>query len=443
MAYSNDNEALIESGANAVIRKNLKDIRTRAGKTQQQVADALHVSRSVYTRYETGQLQPKQDFLFQFSKLFSVPMDILAKSVSAVIPDTSALLQNRRLLGMLLLDFDQVIIMDTVLRELDYQKDHGTNRKNAWQAMMTINDFRLRYKDRILIVEYTGPDDLRNDGKIIHMAAKLNKAQGKRMFVIHNDIGITLTYPDALLLRDYIARRTRNTDYEAILDLDTEFRDFSRFESKEMDLNAYLPDGSTLLISCLRCNDKAHLEARGGQKIDHPDIMRKMDYLLRRGADPDRTDNSSYCLTPLSHCVQLGDYEAFQALLAAGADYNKGSVDELSPGYLKQQNVNEGNTPLMIACWHGRTAFVKHLLSLDGICLNQQDSNGYTALMKCAVQRYSRSQKHQTSPIQEHLYALLLQQPGIDVRIRDRNNRTAADWWYMGDTAQKGGPHDR
>lgn len=159
---------------------------------------------------------------------------------------------------------------------------------------------------------------------------------------------------------------------------------------------------------------------------------------MDNGADPDKTDNSRYCLTPLAHCVQVGDFKALCILLECGADYNKGSVDEITPSNLKMQNMNEGNTPLMIACWHGRKRFVEKLCQLPGISLNQQDCNGYTALHKCAVQRYNRKKGQKDTTQLEAIYRYLLNRPGIDPLIRDRNNKTAKDWWDKGGALERG-----
>ena len=426
-------------GKNVIIRKRMKEIRTNAGKTQAQVAEMMHIDRSVYAKYETGALTPSEERIQQFAEIFSIRPEELEKAISAVIPDTSALMKNKRLLTTLLEDFDQVIIPDTVLSELDYQKDHGKNRNAAWQVMMTIDEYRSRFRNRMLFENSERLALPKNDSKIIELARTLNRKLSKRIYIIHDDIGMTLGYGGSIRLKDYIAKRAENTNYPAILALDEEYEHLERYEklAETLDLNAYLPDGMTLLISCIRCNDRDKAEGRGypvGDSIRH----RKMKFLLDNGANPDKTDNSRYCLTPLSHCVQIGDYRAFSVLLGCGADYNKGSIDETTPSYLKRQNVNEGNTPLMIACWHGRKKFVEKLCAMPEISLNQQDSNGYTALIKCAVARYNRKKEGKKCDYVEALYRYLLKTDGVDTRIRDRENRTAKDWWDMGDALEEG-----
>lgn len=434
-----DDISRLENGKNAVIRKNMREIRKQSGKTQEEVARGLLMDRTVYSKYETGKLTPNMEFIRRFAEYFSVPPDSLEKCVSAVIPDTSALLKNRRLLSLLLHDFDTVIIPDIVLDELDHQKDRGKNQKAAWQVMMTIEDYRSRYSDRIIIAGIPNRRAAKNDSAIIETAKAMDDKLNKKVYLIHDDIGMTLRYDNGLLLRDYIAKRTENTDYESLLSLDEEFDrlDWYLKLAGTLDLNAYLPDGMTLLISCIRCNSREKVSEREGRRISDPKRYKKLKFLLANGADPDKTDNSRYCLTPLAHCVQVGDFKAFCILLEHGADYNKGSVDEVTPGYLKMQNANEGNTPLMIACWHGRKRFVEKLCGLPDISLNQQDSNGYTALHKCAVQRCRRGQEQKDTAVTDAIYRRLLALPKIDTLIRDRNNKTAADWWAEGKAVEK------
>ena len=52
--------------------------------------------------------------------------------------------------------------------------------------------------------------------------------------------------------------------------------------------------------------------------------------------------------------------------------------------------------------------------------------------MKCAVQRHNRKKKGLPAGLNEELYNYLVEQ-GADIRIRDRNNHTAKDWWNRGD----------
>lgn len=404
--------------------------------TQQDVADYLACERSVYAKYESNKLIPPTDRVEKFAEYFNINTEELMRKVSYVIPDTSALLKNRRLLDLLLMDYNKVIIPDTVLLEIDKAKDK--NNKVGWQLEMTIGEYRKKYSDSFEVRKSEIYKEETRDENIRHLARDIAKKESVEVYIIHDDAGFTASYENSLLLRDYMATRSSSNNYSILLSLDEEFDHLDYYQKKIDDLNLdeYLPDGSTLLISCIRHNYDIMYPQKGKEAEDDTDVVpdssrtKKIKFLLENNADPNKTDSSSLCFTPLTHCVQINDYKGFCLLLDYNADYNKGSINESNTSYFKTQN--EGNTPLMVACWHGRKKFVNKLLEMPEICLNQQDGNGYTALMKCAIQRARRKKAGKEYTVQEDLYKLLLSK-GADPLIRDRRNRTAAQLWEEGD----------
>lgn len=55
----------------------LKKIRTQKGFTQQQVADGIDCSPTVYSRYERGEREPSIEVLLKLSAFFDVTVDYL------------------------------------------------------------------------------------------------------------------------------------------------------------------------------------------------------------------------------------------------------------------------------------------------------------------------------------------------------------------------------
>ncbi len=431
----------------------MKRIRTGKGKTQEEAAKIFNVSRTVYTKYETGSVKPSKDGLENFAKAFNVSLDELMKKISIAIPDTCALLKNKRLLHMLLEDYDQVIIPTTVMIELSYRKTQKSTpqerktAKVAWQVSANIDYYLTEYADRISRRDnenYKVPESVHNvrnminDHKVMALARDLEKKATGEVVIIHDDVDFTVYEGKALRIDDYVAKRSKLVEYTSIIDLDMEFdhlEDFNRIV-RTMDLNAYLPDGMTLLISAIKCNDPEKIDERNGRRIPDQKVLKKVRFLLDNGADPNKNDNGRYCLPPLAHSIQTRErygFDIFKMLLDAGCDFNKAARDERTASYLKVGKLNEGNTPLMIACYHSKKKFIYALCELEGISVNQQDSNGYTALMKCAVQRFNRIKRGQTHELNDELYAYMLSRPGVDRIIRDRNNHTAEDWWKRGD----------
>lgn len=475
---------IMENNGTSLIGMHMKRIRTEHNLTQQQVCDkwprtdgstVAAIDRTVYAKYENGKLTPSDERIEQFASIFNISPEELKhmyQSTAIVIPDTSALLNNSLLLEMLMEDFDQVVIASTVQLELSEKKNahvesskdkkEKINKKKASQIIGKINelfeqqDIHLekdkKYKIKIRKEdsesgELSGDSRIStNDRKLIALAQKLAKKTSRKVFILHCDKDIPFFSDDTISninLKDYIAKRDSTpAGYQTILDFDEEFDNIVAYEKvfESLDkkaINAYLPNGMTLLINCINCNSPNNIERRGGRIIPEPLIKKKIHFLIRFGANLDKTDSNRYCHTPLEHCISIDHkgypFEIFKMLIEAGADYNKGSIDETKQRDLRISEKNEGNTPLMKACWEGKKKFVYELLKKPDLSINQQDCNGYTALIKCAVKRYNQKKEGYRYNYYEELYHLLIEK-GADTKIRDRNNRTAQDWWNMGDS---------
>ncbi|MPM53533.1 hypothetical protein SDC9_100301 [bioreactor metagenome] len=60
-----------------LLTERLKELRLKAGYTQQQIADQLKVRRPTYTRYETGTNEPDKDTIVKLANIFNVSVDDL------------------------------------------------------------------------------------------------------------------------------------------------------------------------------------------------------------------------------------------------------------------------------------------------------------------------------------------------------------------------------
>ncbi len=68
----------------------LRKIRTLKGLTQQQVADGIQCSTTVYARYERGEREPSIETLLRLSSFFSVTVDCLLGNDGDVTPFLTA-----------------------------------------------------------------------------------------------------------------------------------------------------------------------------------------------------------------------------------------------------------------------------------------------------------------------------------------------------------------
>jgi len=138
--------------------------------------------------------------------------------------------------------------------------------------------------------------------------------------------------------------------------------------------------------------------------------------LISKGADIDRRDSGKYYFPAISHSVQNGDFEMFKFLLhECKANPNIGSRNPHDAGKIRQKN--DGNMPLMIAAWDGRLDYVKELCADPRTSINQQDGNGFTALIKACYWGWLECRD-----------ALL--EAGADTKIVDRYGYTAQDRYH-------------
>lgn len=439
--------------SNDTIGMNIKRYRKERGLTQKELATKTNIQRTTISKYEKGILTPTSENLEYIEKALKLKEGTLAQKVAIAVPDTSALMRNKRLLNLLLEDYSQIIIADVVIIELSGFKNArlGSNataqqrrdKKIASQTMSKIEDYKLKYKGKVIQKETKQYDVSKNlgvsekDQRIVELAKDMRKQTSRVIDIIHIDKDIPLLADDTintLYLESYMAGRSKTeSNYQTILDLDMEFDHLERYDvaAAQMNLDAYLPDGMTLLISCIRCNEPEKVGERGGRFIPEPLIQKKLVFLLEHGADPNKTDSHQYCHTPLEHCIERyePDFKEFCILLRHGADYNKCSVDETQPGHKRISEINEGNTPLMIACFLGKEKWVRKLCSYPDICINSQDCNGYTPLIKSAVARWNKRNEGKKHDKYESIYYFLKDEMHADTLIRDRNNKTAQWWW--------------
>lgn len=160
-----------------------------------------------------------------------------------------------------------------------------------------------------------------------------------------------------------------------------------QFDLSGVDVNLHDPDtGFTPLIAAVRNRKREMIE-----------------FLLKQNQlDIDKFDKYKYGFSAIHHATQLKDLAIIKLLAEYNADVDLGSVGK-----------NAGNTPLMISAWSGFREGVDFFLEHHA-CTNQQDSNGYTALIKACIKN------------DEIIINKLVQR--TDTQIRSRENKIAADY---------------
>ena len=341
-------------------------------------------NKSTLSRVESG--QANQDTTIEIARKYceilgmtEAQTEELLRGMVIAIPDTSALLKNAQLIDELNSEYSKVIIPTIVADELDYIKNHHQNSKiakTAWEILRGIV-----YGDRVIRMEYSGPRDERNnDCKIIYTAREASQLYHAKVDIITEDTDYSVYLKgdetvSAIHLKAYMKKKQKLLDMERLDYFNNLYLDsYDEVDKPSVDeANGYLRDGNTLIISTIR-NNTVTLEQR----------KNKIKWLISCGADVNKRDLNRRYFPPLTHAVQKNDYEMVAFLLnECDANPNVGSRNPHDSGYLRQKN--EGNMPLMVAAWHGRDDLVRLICQNEKTSINQQDANGYTALMKACM----------------------------------------------------------
>lgn len=383
--------------------KEILKIRISNNLTQDEFARKLDVSRPTVSNWELAKCIPTTEQIMKINDVFHVSANeiLQIKKSTIFVLDTCVILNRPRIINQLLgnENISQIIIPDTVISELNYQKDHG-QKQQAWLAMVTIEKFRKEYPHKLSIVHEENANGI-NDQKIIFAATQVAKRNiHSIVYMLTNDVffslaEIKLHNLEVLNLQDFEEKFPINANG---FNREASFRFFAEVKagnikaakialSKGANPNFIHPEsGYTPLIQAVRNRDKSMVEFIA----NHPKT------------NCDLCDEAKYRLPAISHAVQLGEMTLVKTLVEAGADID-----------FQSQGKNRGNTALMIAAWHGKQDFVQYFCQ-NGACANQQDSNGFTALIKACIKKQV--------PCIRFLYPL------TDSRIRSFEGLTAKDY---------------
>ncbi|OWV22511.1 hypothetical protein B7982_09825 [Fibrobacter sp. UWB2] len=383
--------------------KEILKIRISNNLTQDEFARKLDVSRPTVSNWELAKCIPTTEQIMKINDVFHVSANeiLQIKKSTIFVLDTCVILNRPRIINQLLgnENISQIIIPDTVISELNYQKDHG-QKQQAWLAMVTIEKFRKEYPHKLSIVHEENANGI-NDQKIIFAATQVAKRNiHSIVYMLTNDVffslaEIKLHNLEVLNLQDFEEKFPINANG---FNREASFRFFAEVKagniktakialSKGANPNFIHPEsGYTPLIQAVRNRDKSMTEFIA----NHPKT------------NCDLCDEAKYRLPAISHAVQLGEMALVKTLVEAGADID-----------CQSQGKNRGNTALMISAWHGKQDFVQYFYQ-NGACPNQQDSNGFTALIKACIKKQVSCAKF--------LYPL------TDPKIRSFEGLTALDY---------------
>jgi len=390
-----------------VISENIKRLREEKGMSQQDLADKVNIARPTISKWENGGSEPSSSQLGLLAKIFDVSSEVLLgnadkPTMNVIVVDTSVFIKRPIVLNDLLKIFDEIIIPEIVIGELNHIKD--TNKKSglsqkAWLCLVSID--KLKDNPKIHITQSRYVENQENDKRIAEEAkARARKSVYDKVYMYSDDIYFQFLVPDISNLEVLTPRKydekfgSNNVEYD-VYDTQNFFsavkakniQEVETFNFDKIDVNRVdNASGQTALIMAVRNRD-----------------IKMAEFLIEKipTIDLEVRDKQKYEFTALLHTCQMKDVNMMKLLLSKGADVNTCGM-----------GVNHGNTPLMVCAWDGFTDGVK-LIMEQNVSYNQQDNNGFTALHKAC-----KKDKHSVAK-------LLIDY--TDLRIRDREHKLAKE----------------
>ncbi|MDR0920358.1 MAG: ankyrin repeat domain-containing protein [Oscillospiraceae bacterium] len=388
------------------IGANIKMFREERNMSQLQLAEAVNVQRPSLSNWENGKSDPSAQQLLGLSKALDVSVDSLLGNTrspkQAVIVDTSILMKRPMIIDELVTIFDEVIVPYIVTSELNNIKDNKYNASISKKAAFVLNQIESLKKAEKIIYKTESKKEGIPDEKIFSVAIERARGVlGDKVYMFSNDIyfsflvsGANLPNLENLTFKTYADKFSKESECDLLrsqkfysLVNNKNLTDVKNFDMTDVNVNLIdAATGLTPLIQAIRNRD-----------------IKMVEYICNLpNINLDKPDKQRYYFTPLLHSVQMHRLDILKILVEKGADPEVGGSGK-----------NIGNMPLMVSAWHGWKQGVEYLLEQD-VCVNQQDTNGYTALIKACINKY-------------YEIALLLVRD-TDVNIRSRENKRAEDY---------------
>lgn len=288
-----------------------------------------------------------------------------------LLPDTNVLLHNTNFIKTFNSIFD-IVILEPVLYELDNIKD---NKQQQYDASIQ--------KDAGYVINHIAEYKL-----LIHKANinKVTNSNDEKIYLYAEDFadnkqGIYLYSVDKIY-KTFKSKKIKIIDKVDFLQLLKQYQNneyaqigqqyYKAVENSDLNSLKQIEYSKDINYISPITNYSPFYLAVKKRKIDIIKYILNNPYLdINQVCD-------KHSIPPLSYAVQQNEIKIVEMLINAGADINRGS-----------EGRNYNNTALMIASWHGFDDIVDILLK-NLVCCNQQDSNGYTALIKACIKGHEK-----------------------------------------------------
>ncbi|MDR0442791.1 MAG: ankyrin repeat domain-containing protein [Treponema sp.] len=394
------------------VSSNIRRLRKELNMSQDDIASKLNIARPVISNWERSIGEPSTSQLARLAQILNVSIDILVNNEASgkrvAVIDTSMLIKRPDIIREIMKKFDEIIVPQIVIDELNNQKDNAKPWLKRQAALIMHYIGEIKRENKKLIIQSTLSKNIndKHDVQIANIAIeRAGRNFSDKIYVFAVDIWYSFLVNEKrsnLVLLGYDTYKTHFHDNENEYDTEKTQKFMSLLKEKkweqmqameydpEININYVDPEiGYTPLIQAVR--------------YKNIDIINYLMETYKGRIDLDCHDHYKYKFTPLLHTAQMERLDMMKLLVEEGADIDVGSKGD-----------NKGNTALMVCAWHGFIGGVKFLIE-QGACLNQQDNkNGFTALIKACIKG--------------HLDVADLIIKKADVHIRSWENKKAVEY---------------
>lgn len=404
------------------LRQRMTKLREKNGYSLSQLAALCGANRSTLSRVEKINGKTNHKTVKYWAEKYCEKLEMseqqkrsFMRGEKSVIVDTKALITRPDLLGELSEEYSSVFVPSLVIDELKSIKNNNPNDygRRALDLLKKIQRYDIK--------SYLLSD--MSEQSIIEMANALSEELSNEVDIITADdvfaLNIKGTIKDdskynILFLEEYAATKQELINMRWLNAVNDYYSDsYDDIEEKlaikmpaknEDDWNYYLANGTTLIISAVK-----EVSVPVKQRIE------KIRWLISNGADVNKRDHEGKNFPAITHAIKMHNYEIFTFLLnECNANPNIGSRNPYDIGIVRKKN--DGNMPLMVAAWENQIDMVRDLCADKRVSLNQQDGNGFTALIKACYWGNTECRK-------------IIEDSGADTTILDHEGFSAEDRW--------------
>ena len=178
----------------SIIANNIRKLREERNWSQQDLASKMHIARPTVSKWENEQSEPQASQIAELAKLFNVSTEYIFGNIGKpaqkiLVIDTSIFIKRPIAINEFIVIFDEVIIPDVVISELNNLKDNKRSKVNqkAWLAMSNIEKLKMNPKVKIFSTDVTSREI--NDEKIAKVAIDRSKVSiGDKVYMYTDDI---------------------------------------------------------------------------------------------------------------------------------------------------------------------------------------------------------------------------------------------------------------